>query len=143
MHDILKMSKYVFHRAFMRVYMQHVFPSSSDDSDESDQGAGAGHRAAEGSRESRPWRSVVIGEQEHRIDMKSIEPYKRVISHGGSHTHFILLSLNTSWRACTGLESALRAIRHYVYFFIMEPYLYYISFVCLRPTIRCLTLSTN
>uniref|UniRef100_A0A3Q2WL12 Uncharacterized LOC102312771 n=1 Tax=Haplochromis burtoni TaxID=8153 RepID=A0A3Q2WL12_HAPBU len=39
-----------------------------------------GHRAAE---ESRLWRSVVIGEQEHRIDMKCIEPYKRVISHGG------------------------------------------------------------
>lgn len=92
MQDILKVSKYVFHCTFMRVYMWHVFPSSSDDSDESDQGAGAGHGAEEGSGESRPWRSVVIGEQEHRIDMKSIEPYKRVISHGGSRTHFIPLS---------------------------------------------------
>lgn len=61
-----------------------------EDSEESDQGAGAassdaiaGHRAAEESRDSRLWRSVVIGEQEHRIDMKCIEPYKRVISHGG------------------------------------------------------------
>ncbi|XP_033475462.1 uncharacterized protein LOC117252555 isoform X2 [Epinephelus lanceolatus] len=43
----------------------------------------AGHRAAEESRENRLWRSVVIGEQEHRIDMKCIEPYKRVVSHGG------------------------------------------------------------
>ncbi|XP_041854507.1 protein prune homolog 2-like isoform X4 [Melanotaenia boesemani] len=43
----------------------------------------AGHRAAEVSRDSGLWRSVVIGEQEHRIDMKCIEPYKRVISHGG------------------------------------------------------------
>uniref|UniRef100_A0A3B3ZXP9 Uncharacterized protein n=1 Tax=Periophthalmus magnuspinnatus TaxID=409849 RepID=A0A3B3ZXP9_9GOBI len=34
------------------------------------------------STEGRLWRSVLIGEQEHRIDMKSIEPYKRVISHG-------------------------------------------------------------
>ncbi|XP_026199670.1 uncharacterized protein LOC113151062 isoform X2 [Anabas testudineus] len=42
-----------------------------------------GHGAAEESRESRLWRSVVIGEQEHRIDMKCIEAYKRVISHGG------------------------------------------------------------
>ncbi|XP_044051453.1 uncharacterized protein LOC122875889 isoform X4 [Siniperca chuatsi] len=42
--------------------------------------ATTGHRAAE---ESRLWRTVVIGEQEHRIDMKCIEPYKRVISHGG------------------------------------------------------------
>ncbi|XP_061529490.1 protein prune homolog 2-like isoform X2 [Phycodurus eques] len=33
--------------------------------------------------DSRLWRSVVIGEQEHRIDMKCIEAYKRVISHGG------------------------------------------------------------
>lgn len=29
---------------------------------------------------------MVIGEQEHRIDMKCIEPYRRVISHGGTHT---------------------------------------------------------
>ncbi|XP_019745692.1 protein prune homolog 2 isoform X3 [Hippocampus comes] len=29
------------------------------------------------------WRTVVIGEQEHRINMKIIEPYMRVISHGG------------------------------------------------------------
>uniref|UniRef100_A0A671VKR4 CRAL-TRIO domain-containing protein n=1 Tax=Sparus aurata TaxID=8175 RepID=A0A671VKR4_SPAAU len=39
--------------------------------------------SAEESRDGRLWRSVVIGEQEHRIDMKCIEPYKRVISHGG------------------------------------------------------------
>ena len=26
----------------------------------------------------------MIGEQEQRIDMKVIEPYRRVISHGGS-----------------------------------------------------------
>ncbi|XP_077942696.1 uncharacterized protein LOC120830992 isoform X5 [Gasterosteus aculeatus] len=43
----------------------------------------AGHTAAEESREDKLWRSVVIGEQEHRIDMKCIESYKRVISHGG------------------------------------------------------------
>ncbi|XP_078576393.1 uncharacterized protein LOC144862024 isoform X3 [Branchiostoma floridae x Branchiostoma japonicum] len=33
--------------------------------------------------EARMWRTVVIGEQEHRIDMKVIDPYKKVISHGG------------------------------------------------------------
>lgn len=38
---------------------------------------------SEPSRDGKLWRSVVIGEQEHRIDMKCIEPYKRVISHGG------------------------------------------------------------
>uniref|UniRef100_A0A3B3CW75 Prune homolog 2 with BCH domain n=1 Tax=Oryzias melastigma TaxID=30732 RepID=A0A3B3CW75_ORYME len=41
---------------------------------------------AEESRGSRLWRSVLIGEQEHRIDMKCIEPYKRVISHGGYYS---------------------------------------------------------
>ncbi|XP_028313030.1 uncharacterized protein LOC114469592 isoform X2 [Gouania willdenowi] len=60
------------------------------DSEESSMNAAAasgvpvtGHGAAEEGRDSRLWRSVVIGEQEHRIDMKCIEPYKRVISHGG------------------------------------------------------------
>ena len=64
--------------------------SQTGDSEESNLAAGvassdvtAGHSSAEGSRDSRLWRSVVIGEQEHRIDMKSIELYKRVISHGG------------------------------------------------------------
>lgn len=33
--------------------------------------------------EGRRWRVFRIGEQEHRVDMKAIEPYKRVISHGG------------------------------------------------------------
>uniref|UniRef100_A0A3Q2XQ28 ATCAY kinesin light chain interacting caytaxin n=1 Tax=Hippocampus comes TaxID=109280 RepID=A0A3Q2XQ28_HIPCM len=31
----------------------------------------------------RLWRTVIIGEQEHRIDMQIIRPYQRVISHGG------------------------------------------------------------
>ncbi|TKS78636.1 Protein prune -like protein 2 BNIP2 motif-containing molecule at the C-terminal region 1 [Collichthys lucidus] len=54
------------------------------DSEESDLGAAAASSsAADQNRDSRLWRSVVIGEQEHRIDMKCIEPYKRVISHGG------------------------------------------------------------
>ncbi|XP_041082240.1 BCL2/adenovirus E1B 19 kDa protein-interacting protein 2 isoform X2 [Polyodon spathula] len=29
------------------------------------------------------WRVFRIGDQDHRVDMKTIEPYKRVISHGG------------------------------------------------------------
>ncbi|XP_016406568.1 BCL2/adenovirus E1B 19 kDa protein-interacting protein 2 isoform X3 [Sinocyclocheilus rhinocerous] len=33
--------------------------------------------------EGRRWRVFHIGEQEHRVDMKAIEPYKRVIGHGG------------------------------------------------------------
>ncbi|XP_066503941.1 caytaxin isoform X2 [Hoplias malabaricus] len=31
----------------------------------------------------RLWRTVIIGEQEHRIDMQVIRPYVRIISHGG------------------------------------------------------------
>ncbi|XP_068166913.1 serine-rich adhesin for platelets-like [Antennarius striatus] len=38
---------------------------------------------SEESKDGRLWRSIVVGEQEHRIDMQCIEPYKRVISHGG------------------------------------------------------------
>ncbi|KAM9495906.1 BCL2/adenovirus E1B 19 kDa protein-interacting protein 2 isoform 1-T1 [Clarias gariepinus] len=33
--------------------------------------------------DSRHWRVFRIGEQDHRVDMRAIEPYKRVISHGG------------------------------------------------------------
>lgn len=39
--------------------------------------------ASEEREEGRRWRVFRIGEQEHRVDMKAIEPYKRVISHGG------------------------------------------------------------
>lgn len=31
----------------------------------------------------RLWRTIIIGEQEHRIDMKIIRPYMRVVTHGG------------------------------------------------------------
>ncbi|KAM4578137.1 uncharacterized protein V3H82_007645 isoform 1-T1 [Fundulus diaphanus] len=54
-------------------------------------GLGAAAASSEAAKECRTeekgdgrlWRSVVIGEQEHRIDMKCIQPYKKVISHGG------------------------------------------------------------
>lgn len=39
--------------------------------------------STEEQEEGRRWRVFRIGEQEHRVDMKAIEPYKRVISHGG------------------------------------------------------------
>ncbi|XP_034152414.1 uncharacterized protein LOC105014463 [Esox lucius] len=41
------------------------------------------YSAEEERQDTKLWRTVVIGEQEHRIDMKCIEPYQRVISHGG------------------------------------------------------------
>lgn len=36
-----------------------------------------------GVNNGRLWRTVLIGEQEHRIDMQVIKPYLRVITHGG------------------------------------------------------------
>lgn len=51
--------------------------------------------------EVRRWRVFRIGDQEHRVDMKAIEPYKRVISHGGQcdkwHTHIN----TTTWSVST------------------------------------------
>lgn len=41
------------------------------------------YSAEEERQDVRLWRTVIIGEQEHRINMKIIEPYMRVISHGG------------------------------------------------------------
>ncbi|KAJ7335560.1 hypothetical protein JRQ81_013501 [Phrynocephalus forsythii] len=41
------------------------------------------YTAEEEREDNRLWRTVVIGNQEQRIDMKVIEPYKKVISHGG------------------------------------------------------------
>ncbi|XP_062455786.1 protein prune homolog 2 [Rhea pennata] len=41
------------------------------------------YTAEEEREDNRLWRTVVIGEQEQRIDMKVIEPYRKVISHGG------------------------------------------------------------
>ena len=43
----------------------------------------ATYSAEEERQDVRLWRTVIIGEQEHRINMRLIEPYMRVISHGG------------------------------------------------------------
>lgn len=72
--------------------------SPTTESEEAGLGAGAasGDAAAERRGEERGddrlWRSVVIGEQEHRIDMKCIQPYKKVISHGGMETQMVGIS---------------------------------------------------
>nr|XP_033776187.1 BCL2/adenovirus E1B 19 kDa protein-interacting protein 2 isoform X1 [Geotrypetes seraphini] len=41
------------------------------------------YTASEEKEDGRRWRMFRIGEQDHRVDMKAIEPYKKVISHGG------------------------------------------------------------
>ncbi|KAF3848648.1 hypothetical protein F7725_015145 [Dissostichus mawsoni] len=45
------------------------------------------YSAEEERQDGKLWRTVVIGEQEHRINMKVIEPYMRVISHGGYYSN--------------------------------------------------------
>eukprot|EP00064_Thunnus_orientalis_P011173 superscaffoldBa00001586_g11203 len=47
-------------------------------------GGSSGEAGEDGNTNNgRLWRTVIIGEQEHRIDMQVIRPYLRVITHGG------------------------------------------------------------
>ena len=39
--------------------------------------------AAEEFEEERSWKSCIVNGEEKRIDMKVIEPYRKVLSHGG------------------------------------------------------------
>lgn len=39
--------------------------------------------AAEEQAEIRQWKSFAVGQSEIQIDLKAIQPYRRVISHGG------------------------------------------------------------
>ncbi|XP_048337791.1 BCL2/adenovirus E1B 19 kDa protein-interacting protein 2 isoform X3 [Sphaerodactylus townsendi] len=41
------------------------------------------YSASEEKEEERRWRMFRIGDQSHRVDMKAIEPYRKVIRHGG------------------------------------------------------------
>nr|XP_012615241.1 protein prune homolog 2 isoform X5 [Microcebus murinus] len=69
------------------------------------------YTAAEEREDNRLWRTVVIGEQEQRIDMKVIEPYRRVISHGGYYGDG--LNAIIVFAACF-LPDSSRADYHYV-----------------------------
>ncbi|GCB78325.1 hypothetical protein scyTo_0019391, partial [Scyliorhinus torazame] len=42
-----------------------------------------GHVTDEETEDGKLWRVFHIGEQEYRVDMASVDPYKAVISHGG------------------------------------------------------------
>lgn len=44
----------------------------------------------------RLWRTVIIGEQEHRIDLHMIRPYMRVVTHGGESAALGLLLAPTA-----------------------------------------------
>lgn len=62
---------------------------------------GLGDADDEGNANGRLWRTVLIGEQEHRIDMQIIRPYLRVITHGGqSVTATIRRMLKEVWPHC-------------------------------------------
>ncbi|XP_027626482.1 protein prune homolog 2 isoform X2 [Tupaia chinensis] len=69
------------------------------------------YTAEEEREDNRLWRTVVIGEQEQRIDMKVIEPYRRVISHGGYYGDG--LNAIIVFAACF-LPDSNRADYHYV-----------------------------
>ena len=47
----------------------------------------------------RLWRTVIIGEQEHRIDLHMIRPYMRVVTHGGETMPRGPLPSSDNWRA--------------------------------------------
>ena len=44
------------------------------------------YSAREEFEDEKNWRSVTVGDRQFRIDMKVIEPYKKVLSHGGRCT---------------------------------------------------------
>ncbi|KAF6327911.1 prune-like protein 2 with BCH domain [Rhinolophus ferrumequinum] len=69
------------------------------------------YTAEEEREDNRLWRTVVIGEQEQRIDMKVIEPYRRVIAHGGYYGDG--LNAIIVFAACF-LPDSSRADYHYV-----------------------------
>lgn len=48
------------------------------------------YAAPDDKKEERRWRMFRIGEQDHRVDMKAIEPYKKVIRLGGKETEDVL-----------------------------------------------------
>uniref|UniRef100_A0A2K6EVE3 BCL2 interacting protein 2 n=1 Tax=Propithecus coquereli TaxID=379532 RepID=A0A2K6EVE3_PROCO len=55
------------------------------------------YTAAEEKEDGRRWRMFRIGEQDHRVDMKAIEPYKKVISHGLRKNLKSLIIVHPSW----------------------------------------------
>ncbi|XP_036377507.1 caytaxin isoform X1 [Megalops cyprinoides] len=58
-------------------------PVASAKAPPGDRAGQAGEDGEGASGNGRLWRTVIIGEQEHRIDMQVIRPYLRVITHGG------------------------------------------------------------
>ncbi|XP_073084776.1 protein prune homolog 2 isoform X3 [Manis javanica] len=91
-------------------YTGHEDPTANKDSGQESESIPE-YTAEEEREDNRLWRTVVIGEQEQRIDMKVIEPYRRVISHGGYYGDG--LNAIIVFAACF-LPDSSRADYHYV-----------------------------
>ncbi|XP_058157616.1 protein prune homolog 2 isoform X1 [Dasypus novemcinctus] len=91
-------------------YTGHEDPTTNKDSGQESESIPE-YTAEEEREDNRLWRTVVIGEQEQRIDMKAIEPYRRVISHGGYYGDG--LNAIIVFAACF-LPDSSRADYHYV-----------------------------
>ncbi|XP_048203276.1 protein prune homolog 2 [Perognathus longimembris pacificus] len=94
-------------------YTGHEDPMANKDSGQESESIPE-YTAEEEREDNRLWRTVVIGEQEQRIDMKVIEPYRRVISHGGDSGYYgDGLNAIIVFAACF-LPDSSRADYHYV-----------------------------
>ncbi|XP_036094678.1 protein prune homolog 2 isoform X2 [Rousettus aegyptiacus] len=94
-------------------YTGHEDPTANKDSGQESESIPE-YTAEEEREDNRLWRTVVIGEQEQRIDMKVIEPYRRVISHGGDSGYYgDGLNAIIVFAACF-LPDSSRADYHYV-----------------------------
>ncbi|XP_045436057.1 protein prune homolog 2 isoform X13 [Pipistrellus kuhlii] len=94
-------------------YTGHENPAANKDSGQESESIPE-YTTEEEREDNRLWRTVVIGEQEQRIDMKVIEPYRRVISHGGDSGYYgDGLNAIIVFAACF-LPDSSRADYHYV-----------------------------
>ncbi|XP_006527209.1 protein prune homolog 2 isoform X4 [Mus musculus] len=94
-------------------YTNHEDPTANKSSGQESESIPE-YTAEEEREDNRLWRTVVIGEQEQRIDMKVIEPYRRVISHGGDSGYYgDGLNAIIVFAACF-LPDSSRADYHYV-----------------------------
>ena len=49
------------------------------------------YTAREEYEDSKKWRVVQIGDKAYRIDMEAIDPFKKVLSHGGSYNFIVFV----------------------------------------------------
>lgn len=101
------------------------------------------YTAEEEREDNRLWRTVVIGEQEQRIDMKVIEPYRRVISHGGDSGNLLCslagqMTLKRMRRRVAGWCVCVYVLVATVTSFLLSPFHLLASKLVLHPFHACL-----